>query len=181
MSLTGENITLIELEKEHIHLLRKWRNDPAIRKWIFQKWPISSGMQERWYEAYLAGSDYRVLVACHRSSGKPIGYMRLANIDHENKSVEIGGDIGEKECRGKGYGKEMYELALEFLFNELNFNRVYLQVIKDNEVAIEFYKKLGFVNEGDLRESVHKSGRYLNVVVMSMLKEEYAEIAGGGR
>ena len=169
-------IKLIGLEKEHLSYLLKWRNDPEVQRWIFQKWPLSLAEQEKWFNSYLGNERYKILTIYHESDKKNIGYIRLASIDYQNSSVEIGGDIGEREYRGKGIGKIMYREALKLAFDELNMNRVYLHVLEDNEVAINLYTKIGFKKDGLLRQFVFKDGKFRNVFVMSMLREEYLKI-----
>ncbi|MGB9874387.1 MAG: GNAT family N-acetyltransferase [Hydrogenobacter sp.] len=41
-------------------------------------------------------------------------------------------------------------------------------MIETNERAINFYKRMGFREEGRLREFVFKEGRWLDVIVMGM-------------
>lgn len=166
-------IRLIGLEKEYLKDLLRWRNDPDVQQWIFQKWPLSMAEQEKWFGSYLENERYKILVVYHENDRRNIGYLRLANIDYQNSSLEIGGDIGEREYRGKGVGKIMYQKALGFVFDELNINRVYLHVLEDNEVAIKFYTKMGFQKEGLLRQHIFKNGKFRNIFVMSILREEF--------
>ena len=78
-----------------------------------------------------------------------------------------------KEERGKGYSKLATLKTLEFGFNQLGLNRIYLFVQSNNEPAIKLYEKLGFQNEGELRNSVFKNGKFINEKVMGILKEEF--------
>ena len=40
-------------------------------------------------------------------------------------------------------------------------------------------KKIGFVEEGTLRQRVYKSGKYKNLISVSMLREEYTKRESG--
>jgi diamine N-acetyltransferase len=58
-------------------------------------------------------------------------------------------------------------------FNTLNLNRIYLRVVENNPRAIRAYEKAGFIHEGRQRKAEFKGGRYLDFLVMSMLRSEY--------
>jgi len=46
-------------------------------------------------------------------------------------------------------------------------------VLEDNKSAIHIYNKLGFKTEGVLRKSLFKDNKYHNLIIMSILKEEF--------
>ena len=64
-------------------------------------------------------------------------------------------------------------LLLRHGFRTLNLNRVYLRVHADNKRAIRTYEKVGFVHEGKLRQAVYKNGKYKDVLLMSVLHDEW--------
>lgn len=73
----------------------------------------------------------------------------------------------------KGYGKEALMLLKKYAFEEIDCHRFWLDVRMHNKIAINLYKKLGFVEEGILRDAVKHKGTYLSVMVMSILRGEY--------
>lgn len=76
---------------------------------------------------------------------------------------------------GKGIGTDTMSLILEFAFNELNLHRVYLQVFSFNERAIKLYEKIGFIHEGKFRQALYRTGKWHDIVIMSILKNEYSK------
>ena len=63
---------------------------------------------------------------------------------------------------------------LSHAFNDLNLNRVYSEVFSDNPaLANQFYDKLGFQREGLLRQNAYKEGKYIDCVVIGILKDEW--------
>jgi RimJ/RimL family protein N-acetyltransferase len=56
----------------------------------------------------------------------------------------------------------------------LNLNRIFLRVFTDNLRAIRSYEKVGFVNEGILRQAQFDDGKYIDARIMSVLNSEYA-------
>ena len=53
------------------------------------------------------------------------------------------------------------------------YNRIYLYVFETNPRAIRAYEKCGFVHEGKLRQSVYRNGRYIDILLMSILRSEW--------
>lgn len=62
---------------------------------------------------------------------------------------------------------------LKFVFEELNMNKVYGYWLESNLASLKMSKKLGFVEEGLLREHVYKDNRYHSVYYLSLLRSEY--------
>jgi len=81
--------------------------------------------------------------------------------------------IAEKENWNKGFGKETTQLMVDYAFDTLNFNRIQLHVSKENTRAIDVYEKIGFVNEGTLREAMYFDNRYIDFYVMGILKKDW--------
>ena len=99
--------------------------------------------------------------------------MYLRDIDHNFKKAEYGIFIGEECARGRGIGSKAAGLILDYCFNELDLNRIFLRVFARNEQAIASYKKAGFVFEGLFRQDVILNGIKEDVVFMSILREDY--------
>ncbi len=102
-----------------------------------------------------------------------IGFVALHSIEWNNQAGMLAIGIGERDYRGKGYGTEAVRLLLRYAFDELNMNRVGLDVISNNKAAIRSYEKAGFVAEGATRQSVLRDGQKLNRIYMGVLREEW--------
>ena len=87
--------------------------------------------------------------------------------------AELGICIGDEKFRNNGYVQEALNLLLDYGFNYLNLNSVYLSVFSFNDVAINCYKKIGFKEAGRLRENYFLNGKYYDVVYMDILKREF--------
>ena len=65
-----------------------------------------------------------------------------------------------------------------FAFEEMNLNRIQLEVFDFNARAIRAYEKVGFQREGTLREAHYQRGAYLDVELMSILRRDWDAPAG---
>jgi RimJ/RimL family protein N-acetyltransferase len=81
--------------------------------------------------------------------------------------------IGEKSYWNRGCGTEAVRLLAQHGLNPLNLNRIFLHVFENNPRAIRSYEKAGFTHEVRERQAEFKDGKYIDVLVMSMLKDEF--------
>lgn len=102
-----------------------------------------------------------------------IGFVALHSIEWNNQACLLAIGIGNPEFRGKGYGTDGLNLILSYAFNELNLNRVGLDVISYNLQAIKTYEKVGFTVEGRKRNAVLRDGNQYDLVIMGLLREEW--------
>jgi RimJ/RimL family protein N-acetyltransferase len=109
------------------------------------------------------------------ADGACIGHCGLFNVDETARHCELGITIGEKDFWGRGYGREAVGLLLDYAFRMRNFRRVWLEVHRANERAIRAYRACGFVEEGRMREHVWLDGRYVDKVIMGVLRGEWHE------
>ena len=136
--------------------------------------PISERQHQAWFEEIQSRHDLVMFAIRLQKTHKLIGTCQLLNIHSIHRSAELQIRMGESAYRGAGYGTEAVELLLDFAFKDLNLQRVSLHVFRSNEAALRSYEKVGFVREGILRRSAHIDGEYVDMVVMGLLREEYA-------
>jgi len=95
------------------------------------------------------------------------GVVRIDHIDHLNRHCYIGMDIHPK-WRGFGYSQLAYKILLDYLFRDLNFNVLYLEVLETNTRAIHVYEKLGFMKTGSFPFKVFRDGNYINSLIYTL-------------
>lgn len=88
-------------------------------------------------------------------------------------SGEIGIFIGDSNYRFNGYGREALNLLLDYGFNYLNLDNIYLEVISFNEIAINCYKNIGFRETYRYRENYLLNGKYYDTIYMKILKSDF--------
>lgn len=94
------------------------------------------------------------------------------NYNHRSGVLEL--YIGEPSARGCGVGYQVMCMALQEIFDQLNFHRVSLCTRVDNYAAASLYQKLGFIQEGIERECVlTSSSEFIDQVRWSLLSREW--------
>jgi RimJ/RimL family protein N-acetyltransferase len=73
----------------------------------------------------------------------------------------------------RGLGFDALTTLVQFGFEQMNLNRIYLRVFAGNERAVHLYEKAGFRHEGCWRQAEFRHGRYHDLLWMSVLREEW--------
>ena len=105
-----------------------------------------------------------------RETNLPVGYFMLSELDNAHNKVEITQGIIDK--KGRGYGRETFNLLLKWSFDVKNFHRVFLDCKEYNSVALHLYESLGFKREGIMRDVICTNGVYENLVLLGILEDE---------
>ena len=169
-------------ERDDIPYFMTWINDWRMVRTLGMRAPMSLAMEEHWFEGMLErqGQSAYNFVACLLEDDRPIGTCGFHELDLANGSAALGIGIGRPEDRGRGLGTEMLRALLGFGFGFLRLERVWLDVYETNPGARRVYERVGFVYEGTLRHAIFREGRYVDVVRMSILADEWRAVAAPG-
>lgn len=188
----GERIRLRSAERDDLPTFVKWLNDPEVTAGLSIYWPYSQAEEDLWFEEMLKRpkdehvlcieipllEDRRAMTAIEAAKDdalrwKVIGTVGFGPIDHRNHNVEFGINIGEKSYWNQGYGTEAVRVLVQYGFDTLNLHRIYLRVFETNPRAIRAYEKAGFTLEGRQRQAEFRNGKYIDMLVMSILRDEF--------
>lgn len=104
----------------------------------------------------------------------PIGRVSFTRIDRHYDSLDITRIyIADPALRNRGYGEEALRALLQYAFLNLHMERVTLDHFIKNKGAAHLYAKVGFVDEGVMRNAGKKNGKYYDLALMSMTRSEY--------
>ena len=173
---TLPKVKLRELSLEDVDDRYQWCLDKEVTNHLNmpEKYPPFSREETRkWIEMCINHTNGYEQKAIITEDGKHIGWIDLKNIDNLNKHAELGIAIGDKRFWGKGYGLSAMNEMLLFGFKELQLNKIWLRVEIDNKKAIKSYERIGYTEEGILREDRFRNGEFVNRLRMSILKCEF--------
>lgn len=120
----------------------------------------------------LFDSNNAIHLAVCDDNGEYYGTVSLKNIDTFNSNAEYA--ISMRSCAmGKGYSSYATNAILKIAFHQLNLKKVYLYVFEKNIRAIKFYRKFGFVEEGNFRAHCYVKDEFQNLLWFSILREEF--------
>ena len=174
--IIGDGIRLRAAERTDIPKFVEWLNDVDVRQYLLIYFPMSQAFEEKWFEENVnrpPAEQVLVIEIFTENGWKAIGNTSMMKISDIDRHAEIGIFIGDKSEWSKGYGRKALKLMLNYGFNTLNLNRIYLQVYENNLRGIRSYKAAGFVEEGRMRQAKFSSGKYMDIVLMSVLRDEW--------
>jgi RimJ/RimL family protein N-acetyltransferase len=112
-------------------------------------------------------------------TGKLVGAVGSHHADPRAGWFEYGVTIGA-DHRRKGYAAEAVVLLLRFMFAERRFHTCEARIFAHNEASPALNRRLGFVEEGRVRDHVFLGGRHRDLVMMGMLVDEFARLHSMG-
>ena len=172
--LVGTKVYLRGLEETDLELTHQWVNDQEIIDTVGVRAPISRKQQQEWFEGLTRDRSKVVFAICLNESDQHVGNVSLRDIDTLHRHALFSIFLDERTARGGGIGSEATILTLKHAFGLLNLHRVYLKTTAENAAAIAMYRKLGFTQEGRLRDHEFKNGFYVDKVLFGMLASEFA-------
>jgi RimJ/RimL family protein N-acetyltransferase len=174
----GDRVRLRHVEREDLPRFVEWLNDPEVRHGLAMYLPLSNAEEENWFEDTLKreGEERPLAIEVGDSDGWTlVGNCGFFNIEWRIQSAELGIFLGDKSFWNQGYGTDVMRLLLRHGFSTLNLNRIYLRVFEDNPRAIRAYEKAGFIMEGRMRQAEYHDWKFLDVLLMSVLKSDWKE------
>ncbi|MDO4318840.1 MAG: GNAT family protein [Lachnospiraceae bacterium] len=121
------------------------QNERSFYQWSADRYghyPITAEEMERYYAPQLASGRVYPMTAFDESG--PVGHVLLRFPDEELAVLRFGFIVVDSAKRGRGYGREMLELALLYAFRLLKASKVTLGVFENNPAAYRCYRSLGF-------------------------------------
>lgn len=104
---------------------------------------------------------------------RAVGEVVINEIDTDNHSANIRISLLREEDLNQGYGSQAMRLMVNYGFRELGLHRLSLGVYAFNPRAIHVYEKMGFKQEGVLRDALYWDGEYVDEIRMSILAHEW--------
>lgn len=98
-----------------------------------------------------------------------IGYM---DYNEDNASVEVGYSLARWLWNG-GYMTEALRRVIVYTFEAMDVNRIEAQHELSNPASGRVMEKCGMRKEGELRQRLYNKGRFVDVALYAILKEDY--------
>lgn len=170
--LEGDRLSLRTPTPDDFDYIARHLNDPTVRHGGLEmhRTPIhSEDIEAQFEQGGEEGHDSHVFLACQGET--PVGSAGLIDVDLEGRKAELGYWI-EPDEQGNGYATEAAQLVLTHAFDQLGLHKVWARTVHDNEGSKRVLEKLGFQQEGVLREHWLGLDRYVDEYRFGLLKSE---------
>lgn len=112
----------------------------------------------------------------NKATGKVIGWCGYHTWYKDHSRAEIGYMLYDNSDMKKGIMTEAIIPTIAFGFNEMRLNRIEAFVGPDNEASLNIMKKMGFKQEGYLKQHYRKGDIIEDSVLFALLKDEYRQL-----
>jgi RimJ/RimL family protein N-acetyltransferase len=176
--IPGETINLRAVERDDVPLIHRWLNDPVVMDGWGWSAPARSiqhvaGQVEDWLAREFAFDRPEALIA-ESLAGDPVGLVVVRIERPEAGSVELS-LLVDADHGGQGFGMDMVQTVLEACFGSWGVHRVGVRVEEGNTRALALYRRLGFKEEGRLRQAAFRDGRHQDVFLFGQLAAEWVD------
>ena len=176
IKIETERLKLKALTDDDANSLFSIFSDPIVMKyWNTEAWREVSQAHEFITSSTRAMSENSSLTlgVFLKDSNTLIGKIMLFSIDNESKRAEIGFGIS-RDFWGKGIVAEAANALIDYAFNKLNLRRIEAEVDPDNNASAKALTRLGFVQEGLLRQRWEINGVISDSAMYGLLAKDKA-------
>jgi len=175
--MTYSKIQLMQVEKRDIPTLKNFVNE--LKSLIPEYREVSTSLLMKEYEGSITDPNkYNFVIRAYKEGAflYTVGFCSIENIEWVSRHgevhfvmedgsvpVTIPNTVDSKIAFGK---------VLEFAFQELNLQKVYMEVLETNNIKSTL-DEFGFVAEGVRRCSRLKKGKHIDSTICSLLAQEY--------
>ena len=164
-------ISLRDVRPEDRDMIRQWRNLPKVADYMYTDHEITPEEHAAWFSHVLEDPTCKYwIIVC---DGEDVGLVNLYAIDQANRRCSWAFYVASPNVGGKGVGSYVEYAILNYVFDELKFEKLCCEVLSFNKGVVEMHRRFGFVQEGLFRKHILKRGEFNDVVCLAILKEEW--------
>jgi UDP-4-amino-4,6-dideoxy-N-acetyl-beta-L-altrosamine N-acetyltransferase len=170
--MTTDGTTLRPLELGDIVRVREWRNLPEIRQFMYTDHEISIPEHARWFGMAMSDDTKRYWII--ELEGEPVGLANLYDISTRHGTAYWAFYLADARVRGRGVGSVAERFVMREAFEVLGLEKLCCEVLATNEGVVRMHERYGFRRDGLLRRHIRKDDERVDVVTLSLLREEWA-------
>lgn len=150
-----------------------WRNHPDVRRYMYTQHEIDLDEHRRWFARATVQPGKHLLI--FEVDGRPSGFASLTQ--HGQAPIADWGFYLASDA-ARGTGQRLGRGVLAYAFETLALHKLCGEVLVHNERSLRFHRRLGFQEEGRLRDQHHDGEHFHTVVCFGLLRHEWQPTAG---
>lgn len=168
-------VALRPLDESDRARVRAWRNLPEVARYMYSDHEIGAEEHARWFAGALTDARRRYWII--EADGAPVGLANLYDIDAASRRCGWAYYLADPNTRGRGIGSFVEYAVLKHVFDEMDFNKLWCEVLASNTAVIALHEKVGFTREAHYRDHVLKAGAYEDVIGLAMRASDWRACA----
>lgn len=153
-----------------LELVLSWRNHPDIRRYMYTQHEISLDEHTNWFNKASMDPTYSLLI--FEVGNRPLGFVNIQII----KDMVADWGFYTSPDAPKGIGLKLGKSALDYAFNNIGLHKLCGQALGYNEASKRFHLRLGFNEEGLLKQHHFDGHKYHDVICFGLIKSDYKQI-----
>lgn len=160
------------MSENDLEYVLAWRNHPDIRRFMLSQHEITIAEHRAWFDRASREVTRALLVI--EEHGQPRGCVIFSGVQ---KNAIAEWSFYSAPGNPAGSGTRICSAALGFAFSELELHKVAGQVLDFNLASICVHQRLGFTQEGNLREHCLINGVHHDLLCFGVLRAEWMAIS----
>ena len=174
--IKGKIVGLRAIEEKDLISLKNFRNIPEFRINFREVRELSDYDQKKWIEYLNKSKEINFMFSIIDLKNKNlIGACGLLYTNWSARFADFSFYIGDnlEYCSGER-SLEASELLIDYGFNNLNLNKIWMELYEFDNDKINFFTKFyNFKIDGKLRENCFENGKYYDSLIISLLRKDY--------
>jgi len=162
----------ILLDDEEKKIILNMRNNENIKKYMYNKFTINMEEHIKFIES-LKKNYSNLYFVVKEKYDKITGVISFNNIDDNRKTTTIG--LYKNPFENKKTGKYLIYFIKKIAFEKLNLKQITAEVLDYNKLAINFYKKHGFIYSHSEKKYNKYINDYENIEIFTFEKESFQD------
>ena len=168
------NVQLLEMKEEHLLQTFHWLQSEELRSCIDSIGAPDWETHKQYWIAALQDQTRRSFAIFF--NGKHLGNCGLVSLDRKRARAELWIYLGE--AGHQGIGGQAARALLNLGFHQENLHKIFVRVLETNQPALNFFRSLGFSQDGYLREDTIREGKRISCFLLSLLRQEFQATGG---
>jgi len=141
-----------------------------LRKLMLGNHQISDDEHSKWLSSLSNNLKVKFHVAI--LGGEVVGAINLTGIDYTHLRADWGFYV-DPARQGEGIGGVITWRFLDHAYRAVGLNKINAEVLIDNSESINMHLRCGFVKEGVRRSHIFRHGRWHDVVLFGLHRQEW--------
>lgn len=168
VAVRGPDLMLRPASADDLEVIDRWRKSGAYEGTLIER--IMSLEPREILAKHANPANHLHLVHLGDAA---IGFVTYSVDLYDTGRAEMQKFLADRQHRGHGHGTQMTYLWLHHGFTRLSLRKISAQTVDSNLVNINLNRKLGFQFEGRLQQEVRLRDRYVDLTLMSVLRERF--------
>lgn len=151
-----------------LNRVREWRNHPEVRRYMYTQHEIGPDEHRQWFMQASQATGTHLLI--FERDDAACGFVNITQI-RQGPVADWSFHLAPFAQRGTGF--QLGRAVLDHIFDHLNLHKLCGEALVFNERSIRLHRRLGFQQEGLLRDQHFDGDRYHDVYRFGTLASDW--------